>query len=128
MAEETYNSSNFSRKSKNYITKETIKIFLKLIKQEKTQKKIMNLMELSRSSIQRLQIRYINGDFCNDQNIISSEDNKRGSKKDTTDIKIAINLELTLNPCTTLKYLSMNISNNRDIMKSAPRICLQIKQ
>ncbi|KAG0438894.1 hypothetical protein DMUE_2809 [Dictyocoela muelleri] len=127
MTEQNSNCENQQRKERKYITKETIKSFLRFIRLEKKQCEMMTLMNLSRSTIQRMTRKFLNGDFDDEKNLISSEENKRGIKKDITLRKNAINLELSINPCTTLQTLSLNLENNRAINVSLSSLCRNIK-
>ncbi|KAG0441678.1 hypothetical protein DMUE_0867 [Dictyocoela muelleri] len=97
------------RKSRSYVSKETIKNFLHLLQSEKKQKEIMFALNLSRSSVNRLTQRFLNGDFEEGKKIISSEEKKRGAKKDISSRTSAINVELAINPCTTLESINLNL-------------------
>ncbi|KAG0435081.1 hypothetical protein DMUE_4896 [Dictyocoela muelleri] len=127
MSEPRNNNENSQRKKRVYVTKETIKNFIRLLCLEKKQSEMMSLMDLSKSTIQRLTRRFYNGDFGVEGNIISSEDKKRGKKKDTSIRTNFINLELSTNPCTTLRSLSLNLENNRDINNSLSTLHRGIK-
>ncbi|KAG0434715.1 Transposable element Tc3 transposase [Dictyocoela muelleri] len=115
------------RKTRNYITKETIRNFLHLLRLEKKQSEIMSALNLSRSTVNRMTQRAINGDFDEDKKIISTEERKRGPKKDISLRTDAINLELAINSCTTLNSISLNLKNNRSITTSLATISRNIK-
>ncbi|KAG0442132.1 hypothetical protein DMUE_0511 [Dictyocoela muelleri] len=96
------------RKSRSYVSKETIKNFLYHLQSEKKQKEIMFALNLSRSKFNRLTQRFLNGDFEEGKKISSREEKKTWSeKKDISSRTSAINVDLANYPCTTLESINL---------------------
>ncbi|KAG0442379.1 hypothetical protein DMUE_0311 [Dictyocoela muelleri] len=120
-------NTDTKRKRRTQITKEKTESFLDIIDQEKTQVEICRILKLSKSTLQKMINKYHTGDFDDLKNIKTTEQLKKGSKKDYEIEKSVVRLELEANPCTTLKPISININNNNGINLSIPSIYRRIK-
>ncbi|KAG0436290.1 hypothetical protein DMUE_4295 [Dictyocoela muelleri] len=115
------------RKSRTQITLQKIETFLVIIEQEKTQVEMCRILKISKSALRKMIKRYHSGDFDDLRNFKTTEQLKKGAKKNYEIENCAVQMELEVNPCTTLQSLSLNINNNNDINLSTSSIHRRIK-
>ncbi|KAG0426178.1 hypothetical protein DMUE_5985, partial [Dictyocoela muelleri] len=72
--------------------------------------------------------RYVNGDFNDLTQLITTDDKRRSRKKNIIVVKNAVTMDLELTPCLTLKELALNLETNNNIIKSVSTIHIIVKR
>ena len=117
------------RKERKKITRETISTFKYLISKEKKKKEIMETLEISDSTFQKLRKGYSNGDFVDVNNFKTAGEKRSEKRKDNRALIQEISLQICACPTLTLKQLGDNIkSENSNMTVSTSTLCRTLKK